>query len=111
MTDHEANDKLYQRMATEQDAFRKWLLNQTPEEVLNHAYEYCVREDVLISLEDTDLDGRDARALLKSPTPLADIYKEWQSRETGYMEDIRDAILDRARTVIQRENAAREQER
>ena len=101
MTDKEANDKLYAKMTAEQDKYRKWLLSLPPQEILDHAYVMC-------SLEDTDLDGRDARALLKSPSPLGDIYKDWQKRDPTYMEDIRDTILDRARKNIQREQ---EQER
>ena len=108
MTDKEANDKLYAKMTAEQDTYRKWLLSLPPKEILDHAYEYSVREDVMCSLEGTDLDGRDARALLKSPTPLGDICKDWQKRDSTYMEDIRDTILDRARKIIQREQ---EQER
>ncbi len=108
MTSEEANNKLYERMKEEQDHYKEWLLSQPPDEILNHAYEYSVREDVLASLEDVDFDGKDARALLKSPTPLADIYKDWQKRDPTYMEDIRDTILDRARVIIQRE---KEQER
>ena len=108
MTAKEANDKLYERMTAEQDKFRKWLLSQPPDEILNHAYEYSVREDVLIILEDIALDGRDARALLNSPSPLADIYKDWQKRDPTYMEDLRDTILERAQRLIQRD---KEQER
>ena len=105
MTDKEANNKLYEKMAAEQDKYRNWLLSLQPQEILDHAYEYCVREDVMCSLEGSDLDGRDARALLKSPTPLDDIYKDWQKRDPIYIEDIRDTILDRARRIIQQEKA------
>ena len=41
------------------------------------------------------------KALLDSPCPLADIYHEWQNRETGYMDDIRDTIESRADSLIQ----------
>ncbi len=103
MINKEANDKLYEKMTAEQDKYRKWLLSLPPQEILNHAYEYTVREDVMCSLEDIELDERDAVALLKSPAPLEDIYKDWQKRDPTYMEDIRDTILDRARKNIQRE--------
>lgn len=108
MTSEEANNKLYERMKEEQDHYKEWLLSQPPDEILNHAYEYSVREDVLASLEDIALDGRDARALLNSPSPLADIYKDWQKRDPTYMEDLRDTILERAQRLIQRD---KEQER
>lgn len=108
MPDDEVNDKLYEKMTAEQARFKKWLLSLPPAAILDHAYEYSVREDILMLLEDTDLDGRDVRALLKSPAPLEDIYKDWRKRDPTYMEDIRDTILERAQRLIQRE---REQER
>ena len=46
MNSNEKNTALYEKMAAEQDTFRDWLKSQSPEEVLNHAYEYTVREDI-----------------------------------------------------------------
>ena len=51
MTNEERNTALYQKMFAEQEKFRDWLKGQPPEEVLNHAYEYTIREDILMSLE------------------------------------------------------------
>ena len=70
MTNEELNTRLYEKMFAEQEQFRDWLLSQPPEEILNHAYEYTVREDILMSLEYHDLPDAQARALLKSPSPL-----------------------------------------
>ena len=47
MTNEERNTSLYQKMFAEQEKFRDWLKGQPPEEILNHAYEYTVREDIL----------------------------------------------------------------
>lgn len=55
MTNEERNTALYQKMFAEQETYRKWLLEQPPEEILKHTYEYTVREDVLMSLEAHDL--------------------------------------------------------
>ena len=79
MTQAVLNTQLYQKMFAEQAHFKDWLMSQTPEEVLNHAYEYTCREDILLSLEYNDLSPRQAKALLKSPTPLADVFKKWDS--------------------------------
>ena len=49
------NTALYEKMAVEQDKFRDWLKSQPPEEILNHAYEYTVREDILMAMEELDL--------------------------------------------------------
>ena len=67
MTNEELNTALYEKMFAEQESYRAWLLSQTPEEILNHTYEYTVREDILMSLEYHDLPDGQARALLKSP--------------------------------------------
>ena len=49
------NTALYEKMAAEQDKFRDWLKSQPPEEILNHAYEYTVREDILMAMEELGL--------------------------------------------------------
>ena len=80
MTQAVLNTQLYQKMFAEQAHFKDWLLTQTPEEVLNHAYEYTCREDILLSLEYNDLSPRQAKALLKSPTPLENIWNAVEAR-------------------------------
>lgn len=84
MTQAVLNTQLYQKMFAEQAHFKDWLMSQTPEEVLNHAYEYTCREDILLSLEYNDLSPRQAKDLLKSPTPLADVFKKWDSWEDNH---------------------------
>ena len=83
MTQEQLNTALYQKMFAEQEKYKAWLLSQSPEVILNHAYEYTSREDILLSLEENDLTRAQATALLKSPGPLADIFKDWEKRETG----------------------------
>ena len=46
MTNAELNKALYQKMFAEQETYREWLLSQPSEEILNHTYEYTVREDI-----------------------------------------------------------------
>ena len=103
MTGEELCTKLYQRMTAEQEHYRNWLLGQPPGEILDHAAEYTVREDIVMEMSVLELPEAQARALLKSKTPLADIYKEWNKAETHHMEDLRDVIEARADTVIRAE--------
>lgn len=103
MTNEERNTALYEKMAAEQETYRKWLLTQPPEEILKRTYEYTVREDILMSLEYHDLTDAQAEALLKSPAPLDDVFKEFADRETDYMDTVFDSIISRANTVIQAE--------
>ena len=93
MTNEELNTALYAKMFAEQEAYRAWLLFQAPEEILNHSYEYTVREDILLSLEYHDLTDAQARALLKSPSPLADVFADWENKETGHMDDILSVLV------------------
>ena len=111
MTNEQWNTTLYKQMFAEQEQFRSWLLTQPPQEILNHAYEYVMREDILLSLEYNDLTDAQAAALLSSPAPLADVYKTFDKMESSHMEEIWSCVehradktlasqLDRAKTLI-----------
>ena len=96
MNTNDLNTALYEKMAAEQDKYRYWLKSQPPAEVLNHAYEYTVREDIVMAMEELELTAAQAQALLDSPTPLADVYRYFEKLETGYMDVVRDSIENRA---------------
>ena len=99
MTNEELNTALYKKMFAEQEQFEDWLLSQTPREILNHAYEYVMREDILLSLEYNDLTDRQAAALLKSPTPLDDIFHQFEKTESSHMEEVWACFESRAEQV------------
>ncbi len=99
MNTNNLNTALYEKMATEQEKFRDWLKSQPPEEILHHTYEYTVREDIVMALEELELTDVQAKALLESPSPLADVYRYFEKLETGYMDVIRDSIENRADDV------------
>ena len=111
MTNEELNTALYEKMFAEQKTYRAWLLSQPPEKILNHAYEYTMREDILMSLEYHDLTDAQARALLKSPSPLADVFADWENKETGHMADIWQTVEDRAKAEVQKHKKKDEKER
>ena len=96
MTNEQWNTTLYKQMFAEQEQFRDWLLAQPPQEILNHAYEYVMREDILLSLEYNDLTDAQAAALLSSSSPLADVYAEFDKLESSHMEEIWSCIESRA---------------
>ena len=93
---------LYDKLSREQDKYRDWLKGQPPEEILRHSYEYTVREDILMSMEELTLSEAEARALLLSPSPMAILYDKFSDLETGYMDTIRDSIEDTARDEAKR---------
>ena len=106
MTNGERNTALYQKMFAEQEKFRDWLKGQPTEEILNHAYEYTIREDILMSLEYHDLPDAQADALMKSPSPLADVFQDFEKQETDHMETIWNCLESRADMLLEEQRRA-----
>lgn len=100
MTNEELNTRLYEKMAAEQARYRNLLLMLPPAELLQHAYEYSVREDIVMCMEEMELPDKQAKALLSSKSPVADTYEKWQNRETGYMDQVRDTLESKANEII-----------
>ena len=101
MKQEEMNTQLYEKLAAEQAKYRDWLMGQPPEEILNHAYEYAVREDILAAAELMDMPQAQAAALLAVPSPMAAIYGEWAEQDHGTLDPMLDCISDRAYTALQ----------
>lgn len=100
MTNEQLNTALYKKMFAEQEKYRNWLLSQSPKDILNHSYEYNIREDILLSFENNDLSDAQARALLRSAKPLADLFKEYDNRVTEHMDSIGDAVESHADELV-----------
>lgn len=97
----ELNSELYNSMFEEQEHYRNWLLSLPPEEILFHAFSYSVREDILMTQEENSFSIEKCKALLKSPTPLADMKRAYDKTETNYMDDIRSIMENHANDVIE----------
>lgn len=100
MTQEELNQALFDKADAEMEKFKSWLLAQPPEEILNHAYVYSVKQDILLGLDSADLSEEQASALLQSLTPLEDIYKALDKWDVNMMVDIMECIESRADAVI-----------
>ena len=110
MNETDYNARLYEKMKAEQDKYRDWILHQEPSEILNHTYEYTMREDIVMCMEELELEPEKARALLRSPCPLSDVYKEFRDRETEHMDTIRDSIETEADKSLQRQEKKQHRE-
>lgn len=95
MNETDYNARLYEKMKAEQDNYRDWLLHQEPSEILNHTYEYTMREDIVMCMEELELEPEEARALLRSPCPL---------------DTIRDSIETEADKCLQRQEKKQQRE-
>ena len=103
MTNEELNAALYEKMSAEQNQFVGWFLKLAPEEMMEHSFEYTVRQDILISMEDGNLTSDQAQALLRSETLRADVYKEYQKQQSGYIDNVRDSIVARANSGVRKD--------
>lgn len=101
MANKELNKALYERMEAENQQFQKWLMSQSKEEILNHAYEYITKNDILMAVEGNNLSDEQVQALLQSPSPLEDVYKEFKEIEFDHMDDIRSVMQNIAEDWIQ----------
>ncbi|MBQ9750991.1 MAG: DUF3848 domain-containing protein [Clostridia bacterium] len=84
--------ELFEKMQEEQRVFIEELKTKTPDEILEKAYEYIIREDILEEMSGLDLSEKQVKALLASQMPLADLYAKWEDTSTPHMDDIRDII-------------------
>ena len=100
MTNEELNTKVYEKLYAEQEKYKGWLLTQPPEGILNHAYEYTVREDIVLAMEYHDISDEQAKALLSSPSPLDEIFHDFEQIEGDHMDVIRGCIETRANDIL-----------
>lgn len=97
-------------MFAEQERFKAYLLTVSPYEVLQQAYEYVCREDILLAMENNGLSSKQAMALMKSDTPLADVFQKWEEWETGHMDDVWACVESQANEVLRADFVASRQE-
>ena len=81
MNTNDLNTALYEKMAAEQDKYRDWLKSQPPEEILHHTYEYTIREDIVMAMEELELTDAQLRRfwnLLRRWKMCTVILKSWR---------------------------------
>ena len=79
------------------------MLEQPPAEILKHAYEYNVREDIILTLEYHDVDDEQARVLLAQENTLGELFKAFEHRETNYMDVVSGTVYDLANILLNEE--------
>ena len=104
MNIEEMSQKLYDKMAAEQESYRQDLLKLPPEQILDKAYEYAMREDILQLMDDPELlSAQRCKALLKSKTPVADVYRHYDKLDCTFLETMRSAFENCADEIIQQQ--------
>ncbi len=111
METEEINLKLYEKMKAELSEYRESLLVMPSEQVLQNAYEYVIKEDLVYILMENNLNRKDVDALLKSETPLHDCFIKFELSESNYPQTLLHAIRARAREMQQQESDNRQPSR
>ena len=70
MNETDYNARLYEKMKAEQDKYRDWLVRQKPSEILEQTYEYTMREDIVMCMEELELEPEKARAFIGNDVEL-----------------------------------------
>ena len=101
MTKDQLEDKLYERMSTENEAFLADLKTKPVDKIISHAYEIARRADFLMLFEDeTPLDQRQLEVLMEFDYPLSALYEDWINRDTDEMDHLRDSIESFADDIL-----------
>ena len=82
-----------------------------PEQLLEHAYAYAVRSDIVIAIECGSIHARQAQSLLKSENALDEIFGKWEDFEKNHMDTVRRAIECKANEISREEFKKEVQER
>lgn len=103
MANEELNTALYKKMFAEQKEYKDWLLSQPAEEILRNAYEFVMREDILLSLEYNDLSDRYATVLLNMDKPLAAVFSKLEHSDSPHMEHVWECVRQCAYDAVEAE--------
>ena len=84
MSETDYNARLYEKMKAEQDKYRDWLVRQEPSEILNHTYEYTMREDIVMCMEELELEpGSLSEVLTYIASKGRKLFCQLQGVDTG----------------------------
>ena len=103
------DEQLYEKVRREQEAFRDELLALSPKEILDKAWEYLVREDILLAMEYNELDDVQAQALLELPDTMSDLCGAIMEKDSRQQEVIWHEIEQRADLLAVEQTPAQEQ--
>ena len=99
-------EQLEAKMTEEFNTYRAWLLSQLPEEILNHAYKYSTKQDILLNVADADLSPAQIETMLRSPCPLEDVLRDcFHIDQSDYNYTLKVLIDQRADMEMEKQRA------
>ena len=88
------NQRLTDKVQREFSAFREEILGKPPQEIYDAAYQIVLKSDIVECFSNADYSPQAAKALMKSPNLLQEVYEEWLETDFSHMEDLRQTITD-----------------
>lgn len=79
------NTKLYDKMSTELENFISELKNQSPDMIIESAYELVIKKSILSIFKCTNFTHEEAKALFELPNSLDTLYQAWLKTDLSYM--------------------------
>ena len=96
MDTREVNIILRKKARAELTILRKQLLAKSPQEVLDRAYEYATKSDMVTLINETEFSANQARALLRRPRLLDSLFKEYGDHSSNSMDVLVSFVMDKA---------------
>lgn len=103
------DEQLYDKLRRAQDNYTMELLTLPPKEILGKAWEYLVREDILVTLEYQELDDEQAQALLELPDPMTTLCDVIKDQDTRHQDAIMHEIEKKANELAMEQSSQPEQ--
>lgn len=108
MDTREVNIILRKKARAELTILRKQLLAKSPQEVLDRAYEYATKSDIVSLINETEFTATQAGALLRRPRLLDSLFKEYGNHSSNSMDVLVSFVMDTAeQSKISRTNDVR----
>ncbi|MCM1245280.1 MAG: DUF3848 domain-containing protein [Roseburia sp.] len=105
------NQRLADKVQQELFSFRREMQTRTSCEIYDAAYQIAVKEEIAGCFSHPDYSPQAAKALLKSPDLLDEIYEEWSETEGSHKNSLRQIITDYKDYMVKTEKILSEKER
>lgn len=92
MTKEKLYKQLYDKLNAEMNEYKCLLLKQPPEKILDHAFEYSMREFVLMCVVGGGLTETEVQSLMNSHSPFLKIGEYAKGIETHILDYFRDCM-------------------
>ena len=88
------NQRLTDKVQRELSSFREEMQAKTPQEIYGAAYQIAIKNEIAECFSSVDYSTQAAKALMKSPNLLQDIYEEWMEKDVSHAEELRQTVAD-----------------